>query len=476
MTANAYAKTVLPSGVTVITEAMPDRRSVAVGVWVRSGSRDEPAELLGISHFLEHMVFKGTARRDARAIAASLESLGGHLDAFTSREEVCYYARALSEHLPEVVDVLADIVCHSMFAPHEVDREKSVVREEIFSCEDNPEEKINDLLAEQVWGGHALGRPILGTVETVDRISSESLRGFFERRYRPDALLVVATGGLDHGQMVELVERHLEPPTGDPLPLSDPPPPFTPSLFHDSRDDLQQLYLALGGRGLAYGDPDRFPLVVLNTLLGAGMSSRLFQSVREDAGLAYSVYSAADFHRDAGLLSIQLGVSPERGREALKRVREELAMLVHDGPTEEEVASARSQLKGTVLMGQESVSSRMYHIAHEEIYRNHYTPPEEQVARVLAVTREQVVESARRFMRPERFVLTALGPTPDGPLTEADWPIEKSAGAPAPAEPRFSRHATRSTRRKGPKLEPAPAPAAGKTPAAGESGGAAPTR
>jgi predicted Zn-dependent peptidase len=464
MTHAGFQRTVLPSGVTVVTETMPDRRSVAVGVWVRSGSRDEVAEQLGISHFLEHMMFKGTARRDARAIAASLESLGGHLDAFTAREEVCYYARALSEHLPEVIDVLADIVCRSTFADHEVERERSVVREEIFSCEDNPDEKINDMLAEQVWGGHALGRPILGTVETVDRLSSESLRGYFQRRYRPESLVVAASGGLDHDALLDLVARHVTPPEGEPLPLSEPPPPFTPSLFHEPRTDLQQLYLALGTRGLAYRDPERYPLVVLNTLLGAGMSSRLFQSVREEAGLAYSVYSAADFHRDAGLLSIQLGVSPERGREALRRVREELDALVREGPGEDEVASARSQLKGTILMSEESVSSRMYHIAHEEIYRGSYTPPEEQVASVLAVTRDQVVEAARRFLRPERFVLTALGPTPDGLLTEADWPMERGSAAPA-AEPRFSRHAVRSPRRKGAKLETTTA--AAKTPAAG---------
>lgn len=461
MMVDAFQRTVLPSGVTVVTESMPDRHSVAVGVWVRSGSRDEPAELLGISHFLEHMVFKGTARRDARAIAASLESLGGHLDAFTAREEVCYYARALSEHLPEVIEVLADIVCRSLFAPHEVEREKSVVREEIFSCEDNPDDKINDMLAEQVWGGHPLGRPILGTVETVDRITPDGLRGYFQRRYRPESLLVSGTGGLTHEALVALVAQHLEPPQGEPLPLSEPPPAFAPSLYHDPRADLQQLYLALGTRGMPYGDPDRYALVVLNTLLGAGMSSRLFQSVREEAGLAYSVYSAADFHRDAGLLSIQLGVSPERGREALKRVREELNTLVREGPTEEEVASARSQLKGTILMAQESVSSRMYHIAHEEMYRGGYTPPSQQVARVLAVTRDQVVAAARRFLVPEHFVLTALGPTPDGLLTEADWPIDRAGGA-TTAEPRFSRHAVRSTRRKATKLEPAPA--AGKTP------------
>ncbi len=431
MTDLGYRKTLLPSGITLLTEGVPDRCSIAVGVWVRAGARDEPAELLGISHFIEHMMFKGTERRDARAIAASLESLGGHLDAFTAREEVCYYARALAEHLPEVADVLSDIVCRSRFAETEVDREKSVVHEEISSCEDNPEDKIVDLLCEQVWGGHALGRPILGTAETVTGLSHTLLRGYFSSRYRPEHLVIAAAGAVEHDRLAELVARHFAPPQGERLPFSDPPPPFRPSLRHVRRDDLHQLYLALATRGVAYTDSDRYPLVVLNTLLGGGMSSRLFQSVREDAGLAYSVYSTADFYRDAGMVSIQLGVSPERGREALALVREELQRLCDEGPTEEEVGAARWQIKGSVVMGHESVSNRMVHLAHEEIYRGHYTPPEEQVARVLAVTHAQVKEAARRVLRPERFVLTALGPAPGGALGERDWPIEAAAPAPA---------------------------------------------
>jgi predicted Zn-dependent peptidase len=420
--AYGYRKSVLPSGITLVTEAMPDRRSAALGVWLRSGSRDEPLELLGITHFIEHMMFKGTERRDARAIAASVESLGGHLDAFTAREEVCYFARVLGEHVPAVVDVLSDIVCRSQFAEHEVDREKSVVREEIFSCEDNPEEKINDLLSEQVWGGHALGRPILGTVETIDGLSRGTLRGYHGSRHRPEHLVMAAAGAVDHDRLAEIVNGDFEPPTGEALPLSGAPPVFRPSLRHEVRADLQQLYLALGARGVSYSHPQRYAVAVLNTLLGGGMSSRLFQSVREEAGLAYSVYSSADFHRDAGLLSISLAVSPDRGREALKRVHEELTHLCEEGPTEEEVAMARSQLEGSVVMGQESVSNRMYHVAHEEIYCGRYTSPEEQVAQVLKVTREDVAAVARGCLKPEGFVLTALGPAHQGELTGSDWP------------------------------------------------------
>jgi predicted Zn-dependent peptidase len=435
MSESTYRKSVTPSGITLVTETVAGRRSVALGVWVSSGARDEPFERLGISHFIEHMMFKGTERRDARAIAQSLESLGGHLDAFTAREQVCYFARALSEHLEPMIDVVSDIVCYSRFAPREVEREKSVVREEIFACEDDPEDKVNDLLAEQVWGGHSLGRPILGTPETVDGLSPEALRDYFRRRYRPENIVVAATGALEHGQVEALVAHHFAPPDGEVLPLSGPPPVFTPSVRHASRTGLQQLYLSLGTRGLPYADDRRFALVVLHTLLGGGMSSRLFQSVREEAGLAYSVYSAADFHRDSGMFSIHLGVSPERGREALARVRQELLTLCEQGPTEEEVEAARSQIRGSLLMSQESVTSRMYSLAHDELYHGRFVPPEEQVERVLAVTRGEVTEAARAFAAPGLFSLTALGPVAGDLLSERDWPVDPGAAEPAPRTP-----------------------------------------
>ena len=420
-----FMKSVLPSGITVLSEEMPDRRSVSVGVWVRNGARDEPVERLGISHFIEHMVFKGTERRDARAIALSLESLGGHLDAFTGREQVCYYARALADHLPDVIEVLFDLVGRPRFAPAEVEREKSVVREEISASEDNPEDKISELLSARIWPGHALGRPILGTMDTIGTLDAPMIRDYFESRYRAEQLVVSAAGGLDHERLVSEVERWHSPPSGPQLQLDTAPPAFEPQVEHRVRDDLQQLYLSLGTRALAYQDAERYPLVVLSTLLGGGMSSRLFQGVREEAGLAYSIYSAPDFHRDGGMLSIHLGVAPDRGREALQRVREELERLRKHGPDEAEVATGRQQLLGSVVMGQESVSTRMSHLAQEELYRGRYVGPDEQVERVMAVTREQVAALAERFLHPGRYALVAIGPARGGLLTEADWPPER---------------------------------------------------
>jgi predicted Zn-dependent peptidase len=323
-------------------------------------------------------------------------------------------------------------VCRSRFASVEIEREKSVVREEIFACEDDPEDKIGELLAEQVWGGHPLGRPILGTLETVERLDTDALRDYFRRRYRPENLVVAATGALEHERVEELVGRYFTPPDGERLPLSGPPPPFTPSVRHESREGIQQLYLSLGTRGLPYADERRFALIILHTLLGGGMSSRLFQSVREEAGLAYSVYSAADFHRDSGMFSIHLGVSPERGREALARVRQELRALCEEGPSDAEIEATRGQLRGGLLIGQESLSSRMYQLAHDELYHGRYVSPEEQVERILAVTREEVAEAARAWAAPGRFALAALGPGAGTPLSGSDWPTDGEAVEAAP--------------------------------------------
>ena len=420
--AQPVVKTVLPDGLTVLSQALPDRRTLSLGVWVRSGSRDEPRPLLGVTHFIEHMMFKGTESRDAKAIASSLESLGGHLDAFTSREQVCYTARVLSEHLPQAVEVLSDLLCRSRFEPGEIEREKSVIREEILSYEDSPEEKVADLLAEQLWGDHALGRPILGTIETVHGLDRESLRSQFVGRYRADQLVIAAAGGLEHSAFLAEVSRWFSPPGGTPSPLDQAPGAHAPSVRHEVRD-LQQLYLSLGARGVAYADPERYPLVVAETLLGGGMSSRLFQRIREEAGLAYSVFSSLDLLRDGGLLAIHLGVSPDKGREALRLLREEVTRLLDEGPDADEVEAAKMQLKGAVLMAQESVSSRMYHVARQELYLGRHTSAEDQVERILAVTREQAHAALQHYARPERFSLAALGPESGGPLSETDWPV-----------------------------------------------------
>ena len=426
MTTNTFEKTVLPSGMTVLSESLPDRHSVSIGVWVRSGARDEPLDRLGITHFIEHMLFKGTERRDARAIAASLESLGGHLDAFTGRESVCYYARALEEHLPEVIDVLADIVCRSRFDATEIEREKGVIREEILSYEDNPEAKVADQLSEQLWGDHGLGRPILGTVETVSELTRERLLGEYARRFRAEDVVIVAVGGLEHAALVDAVSRGFTLPSGETPRRDHTPEPHRPSVRHEV-SDLQQVYLSLGARGLSSTDPERHALRVAETLLGGGMSSRLFQRIREDAGLAYFVSTSLDFLRDGGAIGIDLGVSADKTREALRLLRDELERLLTDGPGADEVEAAKMQLKGSIVMGQESVSSRMYHVARQELQLGVHISTEEQLAQLMAVRRDGVVESLRSLMRPERFSLAVRGPTDGAPIGAADWPTADGA-------------------------------------------------
>lgn len=418
MPASDIHKSVLPSGLTVLSHAMPDRRSVSLGLWVRTGSRDESQP--GMAHFIEHMMFKGTETRDARAIAASLESLGGHLDAFTTREQVVYTARVLSEHLPQAVEMLSDLTGRSRFDEAEIEREKRVVKEEILSYEDNPEERVGDQLSEQLWGDHPLGKPILGTAESVDGFTRDGLLGEVGRRYRADQLVLAAAGGLDHEALERLSQRWFTAPAGEPPVPSGTPGDMVPTVRH-TVDDVQQMHLALGTRAIRYTDPRRPALIVLETLLGGGMSSRLFQAIREEAGLAYSIFSSIDTLRDVGMLTIHLGVSPEKGREALALLRRELIRLIEDGPADDEVLSAQMQLKGSVTISQESVSSRMYHLARQELYTGRYVPPEVQVERVLAVTRAEVTALARQLLVPEGFTLAAIGPAAGGPLAEPDW-------------------------------------------------------
>ena len=322
--------------------------------------------------------------------------------------------------------MLADITCRSRFDPAEIEREKSVVKEEILSYEDNPEEKVADVLAALVWGDHALGRPILGTAASVDALDRGALREHFVQRYRGDELVIAAAGGLTPERLAELVTASFVSPAGDPPARDGLPGAFAPSVVHEE-SDLQQMYLSLGTRGVSYTDPRRHALVILETLLGGGMSSRLFQTIREEAGLAYSVFSALDFLRDGGVLSIHMGVSPDRARSALALLRRELERLASDGPGEDEVEATRMQLKGSVLIGQESTSGRMYHMARQELYTGGYTSPEDQVERILAVTRDEVAALAREFLAPGRFALAALGPVPGGALGPADWPVDAGA-------------------------------------------------
>ncbi len=418
--AAAVQVTPLARGGVVVTERVPGVRSVAVGVWVQSGSRDEPPPVFGISHFLEHMMFKGTARRDAREIARCLESVGSSLDAYTTREYTCYQARVVDEHLPLALDLIGDCLSHSLFVAEHVEREKQVVTEEIQSYEDSPDEHIQDLVSECVWHGHPLGTPILGTRETVRAFTTDVVRERFHAAYRAGCVVVAAAGNLVHDEVVGLAEQHLALDPSLPLRASSPVP-----LDYRPRDlclerDLAQLNLCLGAPGLAYSDDRRFALLILNGILGGSMSSRLFQRVREDEALAYSVYTDVEFHRDQGILVCGMAVSPSEGKRALRIVGEEFRRLKRDGLEPGEVADMKSQFSGSLLLGLESTGSRMGRLAKGLMYYDRIVPAAELIARVEAVTMDDVMALAEEMLHPERFSLVALGPLPEGPLRAAE--------------------------------------------------------
>ncbi len=408
--------TPLARGGMVVTEAVPGVRSVALGAWVRTGSRDEQSPVLGISHFLEHMMFKGTARRDAREIARCLESVGSGLDAYTTREYTCYQARVVDEHLPRAMDLIGDCLSHSLFAFEHVEREKQVVTEEIQSYEDNPDEHIQDLVSQCVWRGHPLGTPILGTRETVRAFTAGAIRDRFQASYHAGNLVIAAAGNLTHEEVVDLAERHLElEPSAPAVPVAGVELDYRPSDVCLERD-LAQLNLCLGTPGLSANDPRRFALVVLNGILGGSMSSRIFQRVREEEGLAYSVFTDVEFYRDAGILVCGLAVSPPEGRRALRVVGAEFQRLMRDGVAAEELADMKSQFRGSLLLGLESMGTRMGRLGKGILYYGRPIPAAELLSQVEAVTAEDVVELARELLAPERFSLVALGPLPEGQL------------------------------------------------------------
>jgi len=405
----APVRRVYANGLTVLHQRMPHRASIALGVWLRAGARDEPAENAGATHFLEHMLFKGTARRNAYDISASLESLGGHLDAFTAREHVCYSARALEENLPDALDVLSDVVGHSTLPDDELEREKEVVREEIFSYEDSPEEKVHDLLSETLWGGDPLGRPILGTEDSVAAFKGDELRDFYRRRYHPGNLVVALAGSFEPAWAEEAIGAAFNAPNGEAIAHALTAGAAPAHAAYTARD-VTQLHLALARPALPHDAPERYKLAVLATIVGGGMSSRLFQTLREKKALAYSVYASTESYRDTGMVSIALGVKPSRGVEALAELRTELARFIADGPTDEEINSGKAQLRGSLLLGEESVSNHMYHLALDELAYGRYIPLATHLDEVARVTREDLVELARRFFTPEGWTVAAVGP------------------------------------------------------------------
>ncbi len=415
-------RTTLPGGLRVVTEALPGARSVAFGVWVGVGSRDEPEGLHGTSHYLEHLLFKGTARRDARAIAEALDAVGGESNAFTDKEYTCYYARVLDVDLPLAVDVTCDMVTSSLIAPHDVEAERSVVLEEIAMRDDDPEDVVHELFAEALYGEHPLGRPVIGSAESIEALSRDAIDGFYRRRYTPRDMVVAAAGGLDHDVVVALVRDAFGPLLdGDAAPAprraSSPGPRGLSGLVLDDRD-TEQANLLLGTTALVRDDPRRWALGVLSGALGGGTSSRLFQTVREERGLAYSVYSYASAGADAGELGVYAGCAPKKAREVLQLVRGTLADVAAHGLTDDEVRRAKGQLRGATVLGLEDTGSRMTRIGKAELCSEQVLTVDEVLARIEAVTPDDVrAVAADVLTRP--LALGAVGQVDEDALEEA---------------------------------------------------------
>jgi predicted Zn-dependent peptidase len=402
-------RTVLPNGLIVLTERMEYLRSVAMGVWIKSGSRCEPAETNGISHFVEHMVFKGTRSRTAQSIAREMDAIGGNLDAFTSKETICFNVKSLGEHVPIALDVLSDLVLNPVFARPEIERERGVILEEIKIDEDNPDVLVHELFMQNFWKGHPLGKPILGTTETVGRLGQEQLFAYHADRFHGGNIVFSAAGNLDHDQFTAAVAEKFSglAPGTTPQDLSAPQP--SARILLRNKKSLEQVQICLGVPAPPITDDTRFATLMLNTVLGGGMSSRLFQTIREERGMAYSVYSDLSSYRDTGTLCVYAGTSAGKVMEVVDLIVAEFRKLKETLLTDEELTRAKDQVKGNVLLGLESSNSRMANLARQEMYFRKFFTVDEIIARIGQVTAAQVQAMAQRLFDPDKIAITLLG-------------------------------------------------------------------
>jgi len=401
--------TTLANGVRVITEAMPHVRSVSVGIWIGSGSRRETPEQNGISHFIEHMLFKGTTSRSAETIARAVDALGGNLDAFTAKELVCFNTKVLDQHLAQAFDVLADLVLNPMFREEDIEKEKGVILEEIKMEADSPDYLVHEIFSSNFWKDHPLGRSILGTPQSVRRFDSTMMRDFYRAVYAPANLLVTAAGHLTHQGLTGLVRQYFDSLPPGPGAPPDPLPNTHARIALRNKKSLEQVHLCLGVPSYPLPHQERFACYVLNTLLGGGMSSRLFQNIRERQGLAYAVFSELNPYRDTGCLSIYAGTSVESARQVVESITTEFRQLKSERVNDEELRRAKDHLKGSLMLGLESTGSRMSNLARQEMYFGRFFTLDELLESIESVTAEDVRRIAQTFFDPRQIALTILG-------------------------------------------------------------------
>ncbi|MFC1476140.1 M16 family metallopeptidase [Candidatus Zixiibacteriota bacterium] len=414
----AYQKTVLQNGLRVVSERVAGFRSVAVGLWVEVGSRDETKSLAGISHFLEHMVFKGTKRRTAKEIAVALESLGGSLNAFTAREQTCYLARMLDEHLPQALDVLADLLVSPRLSSRDVAKERNVICEEIHDVDDAPSDLIHDLFCENLWVGHAVGRPIMGSTKTVTKIARRDILTHLRTNYTPAKIVVVASGNVDHEKLVRLVRRHCRfsdyngstPPQKSPTAV-----PLRSAVYER---DLNQAHVCIGVRAMPFIDERRHVLLVLNNLLGGGMSSRLFQSVREKHGLVYTIYSFHDYFKDTGVFGTYFGTTPQQALRATDLVLKEFKNIKRRLVPSNLLHDVKNQIRGNLVLGLESSSNRMHRLARYEMFK--YQSARQTMAAIDRVTARELRDFANEIFAPDKITVSMLGPLGKETLAKLD--------------------------------------------------------
>ena len=411
-TENTVRKTTLANGVRILTKKMPHVRSVSMGVWVSVGARDESPEESGLSHFIEHMIFKGTKKRTGFQIAKEFDAIGGQTNAYTSMEHTCYHARVLDSHLAIMTDIMSDIFLNSQFHERDVQTERPVILQEIGMVEDSPDDYIHILAGKGFWGDHPLGRSILGTRENVIGFSAERIKDFFLRYYLPDRIVISAAGNLDHDQLVDLIGdafQSVRPRDG----LSEREAPRCSFRVCLHYRDLEQLHICLGTQGLSITDPRHYTFSVMNTIIGGNMSSRLFQEIREKRGLAYAVYSYINSLVDTGMFGIYSGVAPKKAKESIEVIVSELRKLKTTPVDPSELRGAKEFLKGNLLMASESVDNQMVRVAQNEIHFGRYVPLHEVLDHIESVTQENILELAQTLFQNNHLVLTMLGPAKD---------------------------------------------------------------
>jgi predicted Zn-dependent peptidase len=400
---------VLPHGLIVITEQMQHIRSASIGIWLETGSRDEDAHWNGISHFIEHMVFKGTKHRTAEQIARQVDSIGGNMDAFTAKECICFNVKVLDEHVPVALEILSDLVLHPVFDSEDITRERGVILEEIKMDQDNPDYLVHEIFTQNFWKDHPLGRPILGTKETVKRFERQPVLDAYGHHFSPGNIIVSAAGNLDHDRFVDLVIQHFEHMKPVKNGLHSAAPKVVPRIVLRNKKALEQVQLCIGVPSFAIAHEKRHASYILNTLLGGGMSSRLFQNIRERQGLAYSIYSDLNPYRDTGCLAVYAGTSRESAAKVVQSVVSEFRKLKAEPVPEEELRRSKDQLKGSLMLSLESSTARMSNLARQEMYFDRYYDLDELIEKIEAVTIEDLQSLANEFFHTELIAVTALG-------------------------------------------------------------------